>query len=90
MGRILPGTGMPFGIQMHPLLPLPGHNLPTDPDGDGLYEDINGDEEVHSDDVDDFFEYFEWIEANEPIGCFDFNGNGIIDYADIVKLDEEV
>ncbi len=27
-----------------------------------------------------------WIPANEPLSAFDFNGNGRIDFADVVWL----
>jgi PKD repeat protein len=37
-----------------------------------------------------FFENTDWIAANEPIALFDFNGNGRIDFADIVLLYDEV
>lgn len=38
------------------LVPLPGFtNPPTDPDGDGLYEDLNADGELDSNDVQLFF-----------------------------------
>jgi len=73
------------------VIPLPGYvNPPTDPDEDGLYEDLNGNGGLDFDDVVQFFNYLEWIEANEPISCFDFNGNGRIDFDDIVQLFNEV
>jgi hypothetical protein len=73
------------------VVPLPGYdNPPTDPDGDGLYEDLNGNGRKDFDDVVQLFKYLEWIEANEPIACFDFNGNGRIDFDDIVQLFKEV
>jgi hypothetical protein len=31
-----------------------------------------------------------WIAANEPIAAFDLNGNGRIDFADIVALFNEI
>ena len=78
-------------IEVTSVIPIPGHtNPPTDPDSDGLYEDLNGNGMKDFDDVVQFFKCMEWIEDNEPIACFDFNGNGLIDFADIVALFKEV
>jgi PKD repeat protein len=73
------------------IIPLPGMTaLPTDPDGDGLYEDLNGNGRVDYADIVLFFRQIDWIGANEPAGIVDFNGNGRIDFADIVRLFHEV
>jgi len=74
------------------LIPFPGcENPPTDPDRDGLYEDINGNGRKDFNDVVVFFNYLEWVERNQPcIECFDFNKNGRIDFDDVVKLFEEI
>ena len=32
------------------------------------------------------FNQMQWIAANEPVSAFDFNGNGRIDFNDIVKF----
>lgn len=78
-------------IRVIPLQPLPCCSKPpTDPDKDGLYEDLNGNGKIDFDDVVKFFKYFEWIEQNYPVNSVDFNGNGRIDFADIVKLFKEV
>jgi len=69
------------------VITLPGYDTPpTDPDEDGLYEDLNGNGRTDFDDVVQFFNFMEWIEANEPTACFDFNGNGRTDFDDIVQL----
>jgi PKD repeat protein len=69
------------------ILPLPGETAPpTDPDGDGVYEDSNGNGDLDYDDVVLCFAHIEWITENEPTCCFDHNGNGRIDYADVVTL----
>ena len=65
-------------------------NPPTDPDDDGLYEDINGNGRKDYDDLVEFFNYLGWVEKNEPVECFDFNGNSRIDFNDIVELYEEL
>jgi hypothetical protein len=59
---------------------------PTDPDGDGVYEDVDGNGSLGFNDVVLFFNQMDWIELNEPVSCFDFNGNGRIDFADVVTL----
>ena len=70
---------------------LPGMtDLPTDPDNDGIYEDLNGNGRVDFADVTLFFAQMEWVAANEPVDLFDFNGNGRIDFADITALFAEV
>ena len=76
------------GIVVKPgVVPFPDQeNPPTDPDDDGLYEDINGNGRKDFDDVVTFYDYLEWVPDNEPVECFDFNGNGRIDFDDIVEL----
>jgi S-layer protein (TIGR01567 family) len=63
---------------------------PGDPDGDGLYEDINGNGRKDFNDVVLFFDHLEWTMDNEPVESFDFNYNGRIDFADIIELYEEI
>jgi PKD repeat protein len=67
--------------------PIPGQeNSPRDLDGDGLYEDLTGDGSFTFTDVEVFFHQIDWIEDKLPIANFDFNGNGRIDFDDIVNL----
>ncbi|ACL18013.1 C1 family peptidase [Methanosphaerula palustris] len=61
-------------------------NQPTDPDHDGLYEDLNGNGVLDFNDITLFFNQMDWISGHEPLGAFDFNGNGQIDFNDIVIL----
>jgi parallel beta-helix repeat protein len=76
-----------LNYQPHTITSLPGQSLPpTDPDGDGLYEDLNGDGAYSFDDVVSFFDHVDWIRANEPIVAFDYNGNGDVGFEDIVGL----
>jgi len=74
------------------IIPFPCEvcKTPTDPDGDGLYEDINGNGGIDFNDVVMLFNYLEWVESNQPITNFDFNGNGRIDFNDIIKLFEKL
>jgi PKD repeat protein len=66
-----------------------GDQPATDPDGDGLYEDINGDGTFDIVDVSALFRNrnSDTIQ-NDPEGL-DFNGDGIVDIVDISKLFDE-
>jgi len=68
-----------------PIQPINGV-MPTDPDGDGLYDDLNGNGRLDFNDVVIFFNNMEYIAGNEPVQYFDFNGNGRIDFDDIVEM----
>ena len=70
-----------------PLISVPGGtSQPTDTDGDGLCDDVNGNNRADFADVVLFFNQMTWIAANEPVSAFDYNGNGRIDFADVVWL----
>ena len=82
-------TGMnPFYFTITPpLRALPGADrLPVDPNGDGRYEDVNGNVRMDFADVVLYFNQMSWIAANEPIAAFDYTANGRIDFADVVRL----
>jgi PKD repeat protein len=73
------------------VIPLPGQTLPpTDPDHDGLYEDLNGNGDPDFNDVQIYFREMDWIADNEPVAAFDFNGNSGIDFNDIQILFREM
>ncbi len=59
---------------------------PTDPNGDGRYEDVNGNGRADFADVVLLFNELTWVAANEPVAAFDFNANNRIDFADVVEL----
>ncbi len=66
---------------------IPGGTAPpTDTDGDGLYEDVNGNGRRDFSDILIYFNQMEWIATNGPVDRFDFNGNGLVDFADVVSL----
>ena len=73
-------------IRSYTLLPMPGQiQLPLDPNGDGLYEDIDGNGSVgFDDDVVMFFENVLWIRSNQPAIAFDNSGNGAVGIHDVV------
>ena len=71
------------------VIPLPGQSAaPNDLDGDGLYEDLNGNGRADFSDIILFFEFFDWIVLNEPTSFFDYNRNGRIDLGDIQALQD--
>jgi PKD repeat protein len=73
--------------------PFPGYTrIPTDPDFDGLYGDINGNGRLDFDDVVAFYMNMQWVRDNAAVGIspYDFNNNGRIDYDDVVQLYQEV
>lgn len=81
---------IPGEVTVVRLLPIPGESLlPTDPDGDQLYWDLNGNGDIDFNDVVLYFHYMWWIELYEPIVLFDYNGNGNIDFNDLVLLYHE-
>jgi Tol biopolymer transport system component len=70
-----------------PVIAVPGGaGLPTDPDSDGKYEDVNGNGRKDFADITLYFTQMTWIAENEPLAAFDYNGNGRIDFADVTAL----
>ncbi len=59
---------------------------PHDLDGDGRYEDVNGNRRGDFTDVVLYFNQMAWVAANQPLSPFDYNRNGRIDFADVVWL----
>ncbi len=88
------GDEVPVSTQSATLTVVsPGPDWPegaTDPDGDGLYEDLNGNGEA---DYQDVVRYFNEL-ASDGMGrnaqYYDYNGNGEIDYDDLVTLFEAI
>ena len=79
---LAPYTGSPPQVTGVP----GGSGVPTDTDGDGLCEDVNGNGRKDFADVVLYFNQLGWIAGNEPVSSFDFNRNGRIDFADTVWL----
>ncbi len=72
---------------------FPGYvKLPTDLDGDGRYEDINGNGRLDYDDVVALFTNLGWIRDNSNVDIenYDFNFNNLIDYDDVIVLNDLV
>ncbi len=69
------------------LQPVPPSTLlPTDPNHDGVYEDLDGNGFADFNDVVLFFNQMDWIAENEPLAAFDVNRNGQVDFEDIVRV----
>jgi protocatechuate 3,4-dioxygenase beta subunit len=67
-----------------------GCGVPTDPDGDGQFEDMDGNGRLGFNDVVVYFEHIFDDSVQDHAAAYDFNGNGRVDFDDIVKLFEEV
>ena len=65
---------------------LPLAFVPLDADGDGLFEDLNGNGRLDIDDVVRFYLDINSDELSSEIEKYDFNFNGRIDDGDIVQL----
>jgi PKD repeat protein len=67
-----------------------GTQPPADVDGDGAYEDVNGNGRLDYDDVVALFTNLDSDAVQLNKEAYDFNENGRLDYADIVSLYEEI
>ncbi|HIH03028.1 MAG TPA: PKD domain-containing protein [Methanoregulaceae archaeon] len=86
-GDLYPITVQPGTLTVQSLPPVPGcSNPPADVNGDGRFEDVNGNGRADFADIVLYFNQMTWIAANEPVAAFDFNANGRIDFSDIVWL----
>ncbi len=66
---------------------LPGfENAPTDPDGDGVYEDVNGDGDVNVGDVQALFANDDGPVVQNNTAAFDVNGDGAVNVGDVQAL----
>jgi len=63
---------------------------PTDPDNDGLYEDVNGDGVVDMEDVELLYQIALRNVVGPDTEAFDFNGDGRFDMYDVQQLVREI
>ncbi|MFW6437135.1 MAG: hypothetical protein ACOCYZ_05840, partial [Halococcoides sp.] len=63
---------------------------PTDPDDDGLYEDLSGNEEVDFPDVNLLFQNADSAEVEDNVAFYDFDDDGSVDLQDVLALFEMV
>jgi len=66
--------------------PIVGAESPTDPDGDGVYEDVNGDGTTDVADVQALLDSFDGQTAQDNAAAFDFTDDGTLDVLDVIKL----
>ncbi|WP_209628819.1 S8 family serine peptidase [Methanofollis sp. W23] len=59
---------------------------PTDQDGDGLYEDLNGDGVLTTEDVEVYAGNLQFIRDRQPIEAFDFDRDGRVGFSDVNTL----
>jgi hypothetical protein len=93
-GDVQQGSGLTSGLSscVKFICPAPGllwdTRMPTDPDTNGIYENLDTDPLFTMNDVILYFNHMDWImnPATEPACAFDANHNGRIDFADIVTL----
>ncbi|MEN6340944.1 MAG: PKD domain-containing protein [Methanospirillum sp.] len=80
-------TPTPTGNETPTVVQVPGGTgLPTDTNGDELYDDVNGNGRMDYADIVLSFNQMAWIAENEPVSAFDYNANGRIDFGDMVWL----
>ncbi|ELZ65080.1 peptidase, m36 (fungalysin) family protein [Haloferax prahovense DSM 18310] len=65
-------------------------NSPTDPDDDGVYEDVNGDGEFNVIDVSALFDNRNDAAVQEHGRFFDFNGDGAFNVIDVSALFDQL
>lgn len=65
-------------------------NAPTDPDGDGVYEDVNGDGEVSIFDVQALYSNIDDSTVQNNPSQFDINGDGEVSIFDVQTLFTDV
>jgi len=74
-------------IYAYEIFPFPGWiYAPTDPDSDGLYEDINGNGRWDYNDPQEFAKHVTWAANIQPLFAFDFAGDGGISFCDVNAL----
>jgi len=85
-------TGTPIQPQARAGLVIVGppaigdNRPPTDPDGDGRFEDLNGNGRMDYDDVRLLFEHLDDPAVSGHVRAYDFNENGQLDFDDVVEL----
>jgi PKD repeat protein len=70
--------------------PVVGDDAPTDPDGDGLFEDVNGDGNATGTDVTALFTNIGSPAVQDNPSAFDFNGDGQVTGSDVTALFTEL
>ena len=88
-GDTLVGAQLILRIAPLKLRPLgDGTSVPLDLDGDGFYEDVNGDGQLTLDDPTLLAEHLEEPVVQENWRAFDYNNDGLVDFDDVLTLKE--
>ncbi|MFQ6090121.1 MAG: dockerin type I domain-containing protein, partial [Candidatus Bipolaricaulia bacterium] len=83
----LPAGQLLFDVKELHLVPIgDSANPPQDLDGDGLYEDINGDGQLTLEDPTLLGFYIDSPAVQENARAFDFNNDGVTDFDDALAL----
>jgi hypothetical protein len=67
---------------------LVGTDQPADNDGDGVYEDLNGNGETDYSDAVTLYETFEEPDVQDNTGLFDLTGDGSVGFGDVIRVYE--
>jgi hypothetical protein len=77
-------------VEFTPPLVVEGAELPGDPDGDGIYEDVNGDGDTNTGDAQSLFSNRDAAVVQSNAAAFDLNGDGVVNVGDAQALFTEV
>jgi len=83
------GSGSGSGSESLPPVGT-SENPPGDPDGDGLYEDVDGSGTVNAIDVATLLAGFDGDAAQDHVDAYDFDGSGTVDIVDVATLLERL
>lgn len=72
-----------------PIAGQPRYGKPTDPDCDGLFEDVDGDGRLTSNDVQALAFVKDVNLTDAQVDALDFNGNGTLEFDDVTRLENE-
>ena len=78
-------TTVPSTAESLPPLPT-ASSPPTDPDRDGLFEDLNANGRIDYEDSTLLFANFDRPVVTDNAAQYDFNRNGLLDFDDVVRL----
>ncbi|AWB28232.1 cellulase family glycosylhydrolase [Halococcoides cellulosivorans] len=70
--------------------PILGDARPTDPDGDGVFEDVSGNGDLDFPDVNTLFQNTDAPAVQNTPTMFDFDGDGDVDSQDVLALFERI
>lgn len=63
---------------------------PTDPDGDGFHEDVNGNGRIDFGDLTLLFDNMDDPPVQDCLSQYDLNENGRVDFGDLIEIYEKI